>query len=100
MTKKAIYITAFTALGILLQFLVHAGVEIWYIGLLLADFPKYGFGFSWNTWVVIHHVGTVILFAAGVLTGFWQGKYWWRKIYEEQSTIRGFIEKFLGKLKT
>lgn len=80
--KKKIYIIAFTILGILLQFLIHAGIEIWYIGLLLSDFQKYSFGFSWQQWFIIHHIGTVILFIAGASFGFWQGKFWWRKIYE------------------
>lgn len=85
--QKKIYIVLFTVLGILLQFLVHAIVEIWYVGLLLQDFQKYGFGFSWNQWFFIHHIGTVILLVVGALFGFWQGKFWWRKIYKERSVI-------------
>ena len=80
--KKAAYIFSFVILGILVQFLIHALVEILYIGALLRDFPRYGLGLSWNAWVWIHHIGTVILFIAGAAAGFWQGKYWWRKIYD------------------
>ncbi len=94
--KKAIYITAFVALGLLIQFLVHAGVEIWYIGLLLRDFAKYGFGLSWADWWIIHYIGTIVLLAGGALFGFWQGKFWWKKIYEEKTGIRTFIERFTG----
>lgn len=82
--KKKIYIGAFTFLGILLQFLIHSLVEIWYIGLLSRDFPKYSLGLSWPQWFVIHHIGTVTLFIAGVIFGFWLGKFWWRKIYEKE----------------
>ncbi|HDZ54357.1 MAG TPA: hypothetical protein ENI19_01610 [Candidatus Nealsonbacteria bacterium] len=82
--KKKIYIGAFTFFGILLQLLVHALVEIWYIGLLLRDFPQYSLGFSWSQWFIVHHIGTVILFIAGVMFGFWQGKFWWRKIYDKE----------------
>jgi len=71
-------------LGILLQLLLHAGVEIFYINLLIKDFSKYSLGFSWSEWFMIHHMGTIILFAAGVLFGFWQGGFWWRKIYEKK----------------
>ena len=80
--KKTVYITSFTFLGILLQFVIHGLLETWYIGLLVNDFAKYSFGFSWAKWFIIHHAGTVIFFAAGVLFGFWQGKFWWHKIYE------------------
>lgn len=80
--KKIIYIILFTFLGILLQFLIHGLVEIWYIGLLINNFSRYGFGLSWPQWFIIHHIATVILFVAGALFGFWQGKFWWRRIYE------------------
>jgi hypothetical protein len=82
--KKIVYVALFTFLGILLQLLVHGVLERWYIGLLVSDFSKYGLGFSWGQWFIIHHIGTVILFIAGVLFGFWQGKFWWRRIYEKK----------------
>ncbi|MAF43577.1 MAG: hypothetical protein CMI54_05340 [Parcubacteria group bacterium] len=81
--KKKIYIILFTFLGILLQLLIHGLVETWYIGFLIGNFPKYSFGFSWSQWFTIHHIGTVVLFIAGVLFGFWQGKFWWKRIYEK-----------------
>lgn len=81
--KKIIYIILFTFLGILLQFLIHGLVEIWYIGLLTSNFSRYGLGFSWPQWFLIHHILTVILFLAGALLGFWQGKFWWRRLYEK-----------------
>jgi len=82
--EKRIYIILFIFLGILLQFLIHGLVEIWYIGLLTNNFSKYSFGLSWPQWYIIHHIGAVILFIAGVLFGFWQGKFWWRRIYEKK----------------
>ena len=81
--KRTIYIISFTFLGILVQFLIHAFVETWYIGLLVKDFPTYSFGFSWENWYLIHYLFSVILFIGGALFGFWQGKFWWHKIYEE-----------------
>lgn len=81
--KKSLYIFLFALLGVFLQFIPHGLLEIWYIGLLLKDFSRYGFGLSWDAWVMIHNVGTVFLLAAGVGFGFWQGKFWWKKIYEE-----------------
>lgn len=82
--KKEIYIISFTFLGFLLQLLIHGLVETWYIGLLVSDFPRYSLGLSWSQWFLIHHAATVVLFAMGILFGFRQGKYWWRRIYEER----------------
>jgi len=81
--KRNIYILLFTFLGVLLQFLVHALVEIWYIGLLASNFSRYSFGLSWHQWYIIHHIATAILFAMGAVFGFWQGKFWWKRIYEK-----------------
>lgn len=88
--KRTIYIIAFTFLGILLQFLVHGLVEIWYIGFLLKDFSTYGLGFSWEQWFLIHGISSIVLFLGGAAFGYWQGRYWWRRIYEEHS-IRKFF---------
>lgn len=78
------YISSFTALGVLLQFIVHALIEIWYIGLLLRDFSTFGLGFSWNAWFRIHEIGTIVLFILGVAFGYRQGKYWWPRIYSSE----------------
>lgn len=80
--KKIIYIFLFALLGVLAQFILRGVLEIWYIGLLLEDFSRFGLGLSWDAWVMIHNVGTVLLFAVGVCIGFRQGKFWWKKIYE------------------
>lgn len=79
--KHFIYVIAFVVLGVLLQFLIHAGLEIWYIRLLVGDFPRYGLGLSWKAWLMIHDVGSIILFVLGVAFGYWQGNYWWRRVY-------------------
>ncbi|MFA4937492.1 MAG: hypothetical protein WC575_04400 [Patescibacteria group bacterium] len=86
--KKFFYIAAFTVLGLLSQFLVHALVEIWYINLLLNDFVRYGFGWSWDTWYGIHTVGTWILVLLGTAFGYWQGRYWWVRLYDEQGKLK------------
>lgn len=82
--KKIIYITTFTILGLWLQFLIHVILEISYINLLLRDFSKYSFGLSWEQWIQIHHFGAAVLVIAGLIFGFWQGVFWWRKIYEKK----------------
>ena len=74
--KRYFYILLFAILGVILQFIVHAIIEIWYIGLLLRDFERYGLGLTWDQWVSIHHVSAVILFLVGLSFGCWQGRLW------------------------
>ncbi|HLC99750.1 MAG TPA: hypothetical protein VJC11_02185 [Patescibacteria group bacterium] len=79
--KKIIYITSFTLVGFFAQLIAHALIETSYLGLLEADFVQYGFGLSWDQWYLIHHIGTIILVIVGFGVGFWQGTYWWKRIY-------------------
>lgn len=81
--KKLIYLIAFTLLGLLIGFLLHAALEIWYIGLLLGNFPRYGFGLTWSQWELIHIFWTLLTLAGGALVGFLQGRYWWKRIYAQ-----------------
>jgi len=78
-----VYVVAFTVFGILVSFILHAMLEVWYIDLLREDYPTFSFGWSWGTWYTIHHVGTVLLLLLGVLSGYVQGRYWWRVLYLE-----------------
>lgn len=82
--KKTFYIASFSFLGILLQFVIHGLVEVWYINLLTGNFQKYGLGFSWGQWFLFHTIFTVLLFFAGAALGFWQGIHWWRVLYVER----------------
>lgn len=82
--KKTVYIICFTFLGILLQFLIHAGIEVLYIKMLARNFETYSLGFSFQQLVLFHHIVTVILLIAGILFGLWQGKYWWKRLYEDK----------------
>jgi len=85
--KKIVYIISFTVLGILFQFLIHGLVEMWYISLLIGNFKKYSFGLSWPQWFLIHHIVSLILFVAGASFGFWQGKFWWQRVYPVRSPL-------------
>lgn len=82
--KRTIYIISFTVLGVLVQFLAHALLELWYIALLTADFARYGFGLSWDAWFLIHHIATAVLLVGGLFGGYFSGRYWWRIIYIEK----------------
>ena len=80
--KKNIYIALFVLLGILVQFFIHSVVEILYINLLINNFAIFGLGFPWSAWFVIHIIWGIVLLVLGVVLGFWQGVYWWKRIYE------------------
>lgn len=82
--KKTIYIAAFTVLGVLLQFLLHTLIEVWYIGLLVRDFAAFGLGLSWDAWFATHTALTVLFFIGGTMLGFFSGQKWWQIIYVEQ----------------
>lgn len=79
--KRIVYVAAFVFLGVLLQQLVHAGLEIVIIRLLVADFDRYGLGLSWHAWYTVHAVGSFVLLLCGIIFGWWQGRYWWVRIY-------------------
>lgn len=82
--KKVIYIILSIILGILLSTMLHAIVEIFIINLLTKDFNKYGLGLSWETWFLIHSIGTIILLVLGIVGGYLLGQRWWRIIYIEK----------------
>lgn len=82
-SKKLFYIICFTFLGLMLGFLLHALIEYPVLYLLVSDFKKYSLGLGWQTWVLIHNVGTPLLTVIGGIVGYRQGAFWWRKLYVE-----------------
>ncbi len=79
--KRVIYVTAFTILGVLFQFLIHGLVETWYVNLLVKDYAAYGLGLSWNDWYLIHDIIAIVLALTGLVAGPIMGRYWWKQIY-------------------
>jgi len=90
--KKTIYLCAAIFLFILLGFLLHAFLEIFMIDFLLKDFKIYSIGFSWQSWYLIYHIGTVVMLIFSVVAGYFVGQRWWRLIYVEKK-YRGFWRK-------
>ncbi|MFA5853627.1 MAG: hypothetical protein WC866_00935 [Patescibacteria group bacterium] len=82
--KRAFYIFAFTFLGVLLQFLAHALLEMTVISLLLDDFNRYSLGLSWSQWYAVHHMLSLLLLILGIVFGHRWGIFWWQVIYVEQ----------------
>lgn len=91
--KRIVYILLFVVLGIIISFIIHALIELPILRLLTKDFDKYGFGLTWAQWYSIHYLGSIILLLLGIVTGYLQGKYWWRIIYIEKKYISKFFKK-------
>jgi len=71
--KKEIYIMLFAVLGFLVHFLILESLETIYIGYTLKDLPLFVYQLVIPVWL-----------ALGLLSGFLQGKFFWRKIYVEK----------------
>jgi hypothetical protein len=84
MMKRAIYILSFTFLGVLLQFLAHALLEMAIISLLLGDFERYSLGLSWSQWYAVHQTLSLVLLMLGIIFGYRWGIFWWQVIYVEE----------------
>ena len=81
-TKKSFYVFCFTVLGVLLGYLAHAFLEIFYIKLLVKDFVAYSFGLGWSDLMLMHDLVFVALIGACGMWGYSAGKHWWHQIYE------------------
>jgi hypothetical protein len=82
--KRTLYLIASVLLGLLLQFLVHAGLEMAVIGSTLSDPNHWGFGWSWPTWLAVHRVASVVLALLGAVGGYCLGVIWWRVVYVDK----------------
>lgn len=83
--KKIIYQIATTFLGLLLSFLTHAIIEIWYLkwadrtGHIVKWTSVFGKGLC--ALPIFLQIG---LFILGGISGFLLGLYWWRIVYVEK----------------
>ncbi|MFH1749915.1 MAG: hypothetical protein ABH837_03435 [bacterium] len=80
MKKSTIVIILFVFLGLLIQLIVHAVIEISYIYLLNTDFNIYSLGMGWDSWYLIHHIFTAILIILGLYFGYSYGKKYSKEI--------------------
>lgn len=81
--KQALYLTASTALFVLLSYLAHAFLELWYLGWA----EETGRAIVWTKHLGIGPCALPWwaqygLLAAGLLGGFLIGRVWWRFVYE------------------
>jgi len=92
--KKITYIVLFTLLGFLIGVLFHGVIEIFYIKLLVRDFGRFSLGMTWDGLFTLHWFYALFTTIGGIWLGYRQGKYWWRKIYEEGGLRR--IKSFMN----
>jgi hypothetical protein len=92
--KKFIYISLWIILGFLLSMLAHTGIEVWYINYLLShnsapvDFPIFGHYCSLPFSLALRSFSEAgvqySLLLAGLVGGYFAGKFFWRVIYVER----------------
>ncbi len=81
--KKTIYIILSVILGLLLSFVAHGVIEIVYVNYFLSrgDLPEPS---SLNAHCYLPSVLQIGLLLAGLLGGYFGGRFWWHKIYSER----------------
>ena len=81
--KKAIYLLSATILGVLLSFLVHAGIEMIYLNWALKAYDT-GYVVTFYGGCALPPILQAVLLVAGVVGGFLLGRWWWQKVYVER----------------
>lgn len=82
--KRAFYIGAFVVLGLLLATIVHAMIEIPLLSVISGDYARYQESYIWRHWPIIHSVGALLLWGAGVCGGTIAGRRFWQILYVEK----------------
>jgi hypothetical protein len=78
--KHVVYLIAATILGILLSLFAHAAIEALYLSLA----QPLGYNIIWYGGCALPPVLQISLLLVGGLTGFFMGRFWWRKVYIER----------------
>lgn len=71
--KKTIYLIFSIILGLLLSFILHAGIESLYL--------KYAKEITWHHGCALPHWLSIGLILAGLIGGYFLGRFWWRLVY-------------------
>jgi len=83
-TKKIIYIILAVILGLLLSFIAHGIIETVYINYFFSrgDLPEPS---SLNPYCYLPSALQIGLLLAGLLGGYFAGRFWWQKTYPERN---------------
>ena len=57
-------------IGLLIGIIIHGAIEIPVIFLLISTFKDFFLRVSWNVWLLIHHIFTVIIEFLGIFLAF------------------------------
>lgn len=76
--KRAIYISGYVLLGLLVAALLHAAIELPLLGLISSDPARYTETWWWRRWDELHVTITSVLFFAGTVGGYRVGVRNWR----------------------
>ncbi len=68
--KEYLKNTLISVIGLLLGLIIHGLIEIPVIYLLINVFTGLFSRFSWRTWVLIHHILTVVIEVLGLVLAF------------------------------
>jgi len=77
--KKIIYLGLATILGLLLSFILHAGIESIYL--------KYAKNITWHHGCALPYWLQIGLVLAGLIGGYFLGRFWWRLVYIENKRL-------------
>ena len=78
--KKYLEITFVIIIGLLLGLVIHGIIEILAIWILTNWFISFFTSISWETWLLIHIIFTIIVEILGIFLAFW--------IYKKKKAIK------------
>jgi hypothetical protein len=86
--KKKLYRVLFMVLGLVFGFLVHGIIEQGVIRWMLQDFEQATTVISWNQWLFVHNLGTILLIVGGIWIGYYSALWFWPLLYDKKGKRR------------
>ena len=88
--KRIVYILLSMFLGLLLSFFAHVALEMPALSYLVEGGAHAGDApvLIWTRWQSVHEAGTVLIALAGLVGGWFLGRYWWRLVYVERRRFK------------
>jgi len=81
--KKTVYVSLTMVLGLILSFLAHALIEIFYINYSLSKGIVLKPSFLTSK-CYLPSIFQIFLILAGLLGGYFLGQKWWKKVYSKK----------------
>ncbi len=87
--KKITYLFLYLILGAILSFLIHAFIEINYLRWAESKntIVVFAGGCALPVWL------QAVIFLAGLIGGYYPGRFWWRKLYVERVWEKHFADR-------